>query len=74
MEAKIEVNNKQFQVLQTILVSWTDIHQASTEAMQEKRLYCGFYIIIIVTVCIYNGYYNFFASHVSLEGQNKIHN
>jgi hypothetical protein len=36
MEAEIRANNEKFQVLQGTLVSQTDIHQARTEAVQEK--------------------------------------
>jgi hypothetical protein len=45
MEAKIgaeirtsqEISNEKFEVLQGTLVSWMDIHQARTEAMQETK-------------------------------------
>jgi hypothetical protein len=33
LEAKIEDNNKKFEVLQDTLISQVDIHQARTEAM-----------------------------------------
>jgi hypothetical protein len=36
MEAKIEANNEKFQVLQGTLVSWMDINQVRTGAMQAK--------------------------------------
>jgi hypothetical protein len=37
MEAKIEANNEKFEALQGPLVSWMDILQDRTEAMQEKN-------------------------------------
>jgi hypothetical protein len=36
MKAKIKANNEKFEVLQGTLVSWMDIHQASTEAIPEE--------------------------------------
>jgi hydroxylamine reductase (hybrid-cluster protein) len=35
LEAMTEANNEKFEVLRGILVSWMDIHQARTEAMQQ---------------------------------------
>jgi phosphoribosylformimino-5-aminoimidazole carboxamide ribonucleotide (ProFAR) isomerase len=36
MEARIEANIEKFEVLQTTLVSWMDIHQVMTEAIPEE--------------------------------------
>jgi hypothetical protein len=36
MEGKIEENNKKYEVLPGTVVSRIDIHQAGTEAMQER--------------------------------------
>jgi predicted glycoside hydrolase/deacetylase ChbG (UPF0249 family) len=36
VKAEIRTNNEKFEVLQGDLVSWMDIHEARTEAMQQK--------------------------------------
>jgi hypothetical protein len=36
LEAKIKTNNEKYEVLRCILVSWIDIHQGMTEAIQEE--------------------------------------
>jgi hypothetical protein len=36
VEAGIQANTEKSEVLQTTLISWTDIHQARTEAIQEE--------------------------------------
>jgi hypothetical protein len=36
MKAEMRASNKEFEVLQGALISQMDIHQARTEAMQEK--------------------------------------
>jgi uncharacterized NAD(P)/FAD-binding protein YdhS len=35
MDAKIEVNNEEFEAFQGTLLSWTDVHQARIQAMVE---------------------------------------
>jgi hypothetical protein len=37
MKASTEANNEKFEVLRGVLISQMDIHQARTEAMQEKN-------------------------------------
>jgi hypothetical protein len=36
MEARIDISNEKFEVLRGTLVSWMDIHQDRTEAIQEE--------------------------------------
>jgi hypothetical protein len=36
MQESKKANNEKFEVLQGTLISWMDIHQTRTEAMQEK--------------------------------------
>jgi hypothetical protein len=36
-QERMEANNQKFQILQGTLISWMDIHQIRTDAIQEKN-------------------------------------
>jgi hypothetical protein len=37
LQERMEANNEKFKILQGTLISWMDIHQTRTEAMQKRK-------------------------------------